>query len=470
MRVRPSPSGGMLAFMRLLSSGVALALLLSLIPAVAMGHGRFPEAGRVAFHPTDTNVILVRATFGFLATDDDGATWRWICPTVTGARWTEDPAITIASDGSFIIGAFDGLARGVSGGCDWDFPSTDLVDEVVIDVDRTGDASTLYALTSSGGRDNGVFSSGDGGATWTATNAAIDPILFETLRVAPSDASRIYLTGAYPPTAETLRRPFVYASDDSGVTFTSVPFTDFRDGDRNVYLLGVDPTNAQRMFIRVRADADDRVYESVDAGMTFIERLSLPSVDAFAWSDDGATIWIGGRADTGLHRSIDGGTSFTLLRDDIAVGCLGVRGDELFVCADNYVDGYGLGRSSDGGMTFDPLLVFDDIPGIVQCTPGADTIAVCEPELADLAFDLGWVDAGPPPDAGDTGPADTGPGDSGADSAMDAGVDSSADTSTTPPGGGDGCGCATAEASTGAGGWPLPVMILMLGRRWRRRG
>jgi len=449
-----------------------LALLLWSIPATALGHGRFPELGRMAFHPSDDDVILVRGTFGLVATDDGGATFRWVCPTVYGGRWTEDPAITIAADGSFIVGIFDGLARGTGGGCDWGFPSTDLTDEVVIDVDRSGDATIVYALTSSGGRDNELYASSDDGVTWAATGPSIDPILFETVRVAPSDPSQIYLTGAYPPTADMPRRPFVYTSDDAGVTWTAVAFTDFRDGDRNVYLLGVDPSNPQRTLIRVRADEDDRVYESTDGGATFSEVFSLASADAFAWSDDGSTVWIGGRIDTSLHRSDDGGRTFTQVRDDLTVSCIGLRGAELFVCADNYAEGFALGRSTDDGVTIDPLLVFADLDGLVMCGADADTPTVCTDELDDLALDLGLpIDGGVPIDGGTLldGAVDSGTVDSGVDAAPDTGFDGSRPDTGTDPGGGDGCGCRTSPGRDGGWPWLALATLAILGRHRRPR-
>ncbi|MBW2465649.1 MAG: hypothetical protein JRH11_28650 [Deltaproteobacteria bacterium] len=255
--------------------GLFAAALATMGPApVAQAHGRFPATGEVAFHPTDPNVILLRTTFGLLATDDGGGVFRWVCPAAIGARMTEDPHITIAADGGFVVGLFDGLSRGTGGGCDWDFPSTELTDRVVIDVTRGSDG-TLYALTSDGAAPNGVHRSLDEGLSWTATNDAIDPILFETIRVAPSDPSQIYLTGAYPPTADTPRRPFVYHSADGGVTWDSVAFTDFRADDRNVYVLGVDPTDSGRIMVRVRGDFSDRVYVSEDSGQTFSERISV---------------------------------------------------------------------------------------------------------------------------------------------------------------------------------------------------
>jgi MYXO-CTERM domain-containing protein len=459
--VRHRHEGGMIDAVRFLVSLFAFVALTLVLSPSASAHGRFPELGRISFHPTDDDIYLVRGTFGLVVTTDGGATFQWICPTVFSGRWTEDPAITIADDGSFIVGIFDGLSRSPDGGCNWSMPSTDLTEEVVIDVARTADATRLFALQSSGGTDNGLWSSTDSGATWAATNPAIDSILFETVEVAPSDAMRVYLTGAYPPSVEMPRRPYVYASTDGGVTFDSVAFTDFRDGDRNVYLLGVDPLDPDRLLILVRATMEDRIYESTDAGATFDEIFTLPTLDGFAWSEDGMTVWLGSGTNTTLYRSTNGGSTFDVLRDDVSVSCLGVRGDELFVCADNFADGYALGRSTDDGVTIDPLFVFADIDGIVECSGDADAPTVCTDELDDLARDLGLADGGMP-DGGADGSVDA-----GADGGVDAGADDAGGDAGSDPGD-DGCNCHAAGAGRELdGGWvALSVLALLF---WRRR-
>jgi MYXO-CTERM domain-containing protein len=451
---------------RFFASLFAFLALTSVVTPSAEAHGRFPELGRISFHPTNDDIYLVRGTFGLVLTRDGGATFRWICPTVFSGRWTEDPAITIAEDGSFVVGIFDGLSRSPDDGCSWTMPSADLTEEVVIDVTRTADATRLFALQSSGGVDNGLWSSTDSGATWAATNPAIDPILFETIEVAPSDPMKVYLTGAYPPSVDMPRRPFVYASADGGVTFDSVAFTDFRDGDRNVYLLGVDPLDPDRLFILVRATMDDRVYESTDAGQTFDEIFTVPTLDGFAWSDDGMTVWIGSGTNTTLYRSTNGGSTFDVLRDDISVSCLGVRGDELFVCADNFADGFALGSSTDDGVTIDPVFVLADIGGLVECSADADTPTVCTDELDDLARDLGLAGDGGVPDGGPDGSVDGGV-DGGTDgSTPDGGTDGGGDAGTDP--GDDGCGCHVAGARGDFGGaWgALAALALVI---WRRR-
>lgn len=352
----------------------------------------------------DPDHLVVRTTFGLLVTDRGGPPWRWVCNAAFGARDVEDPPIAIAPDGSLLVATADGLMRAERDGCAWTSPSESLRRFVIDVVADPADPRVLYALTSDGGdRPNLLFRSDDGGSSWVPTSAPIEPILFETVRIAPSRRERIYLSGAYPSTSTEPRRAFVFRSDDGGASWTRIPFEPLRDG-RNVLLLAVDPTNPDRLFAEVPGDRDDRLVRSDDAGASWTEVLVMPDVRGLVWSDDGRNVWTGGVAGGGLWRSSDGGVSFEAVDKFLEVGCLARRGTELWVCANNYVDGYAAGRSFDGGRTIVPVLVFDDIEGIVPCDASSGTARECTPRLPDLIFDLGLsLDAGVPVDAADAG-------------------------------------------------------------------
>ncbi len=401
----------------------ALAVALSLTTAgVARAHGRLPATGQIVFSPTDPNVIAVRATFGMLISRDGGATWRWICLDVYRADLEEDPSVVLFDDGSIGASMLVGLAHGTDGGCTWGFPSSDLDGVVVADLKANpSDAASAFAVTSSGTTSNRVYRTDDDGQTWTPTSDPIDPILFETMAVAPSDASRIYLTGAYPSDATHPRRPFVYRSEDGGATWQPFAFM-LANATANVYLLGVDPQDPDRLFVKEWSDsAPGRVLRSGDGGQTFTEVLSmLPDTQGFAWSPDGETVWVSSVQNGGLWRSTDGGMTFEEERDDVNLACLTLHAGALWACGNNFSDGFAVGRSMDGGSTFEPMLVLDQVAGLIDCPASSDTATTCEPALADLVSDL-HLDAG----ILETPPASTGGGT-----------------------GGGGCGCSA--AGTGA--------------------
>lgn len=445
--------------------------LLVLTSGLASAHGRLAETYEVLWHPTDPDMLAINTTFGLVLTRDGGTSWRWVCREAMNVSLVRDPPFLLGDEAA--VGAtFDGLVLGTLDGCTWTFPTPELERIVTIDLIRHPTrATTMLALTSSGGDfDNLLYRSDDSGFTWRPTSEPIEPILFEKVRVAPSNPSRVYLSGSYPRTPENPeRRPFVHRSDDDGATWERIAFP-FRDGDRNVFLMAVDPDDADVLYARVSHEADrpelnERLTRSEDGGESWEDLFELPDLRAFAFSDDGRTIWIGGRgADTGvvvdagfvdggvtigdgrgLWRSVDGGP-FESVRDDVSIGCLHVRGDELWACGWSFTDGFAVGRSTDEGRTFTPVFDFPDLLGPVQCEGEVPT--TCMRADQDIIRDLGLPceDGGPCPERPDAG--------------VDAGGGGMA---------GGGCGCDLTRQSTPAFGWLgvalAVVALLRLGRR-----
>lgn len=451
-------AGGAWCLSRMRRIAVVLGVLAVVFASssAARAHGRFPQTAQIAFHPSDPSVIVVRATFGLLLSDDGGETWRWTCFTAFGGSPNDDPIVVVMDDGAITAASFSGLALGTDGACAWSEPSSELADRIVIDQTADpGNPRGAIVVTSDGGDTlNSVYRTIDAGRTWAPTGPPIDSILFETIRVAPSNPQRIYMTGSFPPAGTEPRRTLVYRSNDGGATWQSFPYA-LRAGDANIYLYGVDPTAPDRVLMRVKGDAGvDRVVRSDDGGETFVDVMTLPSATGFAWGDDG-TVWLSGADGGGLFRSTDRGVSFTQVRDGLSLSCLAARGSELWACGNNFTDGFAIGRSTDGGATFEPMLVLADIAGPVECAAGSP-LPACAMEYSDLVRDLALGGGG-----GDGGvPADGGTGD--------------ADGSIDPPGAASdgGCRCSAPGASRseplGIAAFLL-VSIAALGRLRRRR-
>jgi hypothetical protein len=450
----------------------ACALLVAASPARA--NGRFPQSNQIVFHPRDTRVISARTTFGLLVTRDGGATWSWVCEEALAFRPTEDPPILRMGDGSTLVSLFAGLHRGTPDDCSFTEPDATLGAAVVIDncldpsnVDRA------YALTSSGGRENQPWRTDDDGQTWTPVGAPFEaPLLFETIEVAPSDSTRLYLTGAIPPTSTLPRQPFVFRSTDGGLNWERYPFAleaSDTQRDKNIFVSAIDPVDPDRLYLRVSGDPDDRLLVSDDGGQSFREALRQPLLRGFARSDDGTTVYAGSDV-RGLFRSDDRGETFAPVTGGIErVNCLAVRGDELWACGNDYVDGFTLGRSRDRGASFEPVLRFKFIAGVPECDADAPVTALCGPRYPELRamFDpTGDVDAGV---AGDGGAAtDAGAVDAGRMGGRDAGA-----RDAGPPAPKKDGGCAVvARGSDGSEAFAAGIAALLLLRvraRTRRR-
>src|SRR5262249_39719209 len=99
----------------------------------------------------------------------------------------------------------------------------------------------------------------------------------------------------------------------------------------------------------------------------------------------------------------------------LRVRCLSYRPGELWICTDDVMGPFALGRSTDLGVTVDPLWTFRDSVNDVGCPACSQVGEECPAYWPDAEFDLA------PPTAGDALPPDLDAGD-GPCGDVDAGV------------------------------------------------
>lgn len=364
------------------------------LPSPALAHGRPAFIGAIAFHPTDPDTIVARATFGLVLTEDHGASWRWICAAVTDADATrEDPAILVTPDGSVLVGTFSGLARSTPDRCEFTQVGGDLDNVFVIDLDaRRAEPGVVYAVATSGADPDALMRSDDEGRTFAPVGETFDLILLEKVRVAPSDPMRLYLSGAIPGTP---RQGFFLRSIDGAESFVPIEIP-LEDGERNVHVLAVDPADPDRVLVRVTRSVVDTMPERLllteNGGDTFTTVMRARQITGAAFSSDGATAWATSRTIEGMFRSGDGGRTFGQIFDG-NLPCVAERDGELWFCVDQLRDGYAMGRSDDGGDTIDQVLHFDQIVQLPACSRCSEVGYVCPQWFPDVAYDL-MLDAG----------------------------------------------------------------------------
>lgn len=483
--------------MRSTSAALLLALLL-LAPGAAAAHGRPPFVGNLHFHPSDPDVLVAQATWGFVLSEDGGDSWQWLCAAsayVDPVR--EDPPFAIMPDGAMLVGSFAGLTRSTPERCLFTFPEEDLRDVYIIDVQRDPTTpTTAWAVLTDGAGPDSLWRTTDSGETFEQVGADIDEILLERVRIAPSDSQRVYLSGAIPISmTDGMRQAFVLRSSDGGTTTERTQIT-LLDGERNLHVLAVDPTNPDRVFVRVLRrltdDRPERLLLSEDGGVTFeavtdygsnaegtIEGLRVISDVAF--SPDGSQVFATSAKLDGLFRSDDAGATFQQVEAGNLL-CVEAREGELWLCADELKDGWSLADSDDAGDTRSTQLVFSEVGDLVSCPACSEVGYICPEWFPDLAQDLGLDAGGGGLDGGVTGlprdvePPETcdgsvprfdaGPPPSDA-GGMDAGV-AEVDAGTSEPPS-DGCSCrATPSGGRSAGGLVVLPLALLLWRRRRR--
>lgn len=188
----------------------------------------------------------------------------------------------------------------------------------------------FYAGTASGG----IFKTTDRGANWTPVFDAIAKASIGDLAIAPSNSQIIY-AGTGEANASSNTGAFfgdgVYRSGDAGATWTHIGLEESHHIGRIV----VDPTNPNRLFVAATGklygyNSERGVYRTTDAGNTWDKVLfitdSTAAVDVAINTQNPdilfATMWERTRkpwirdyagVTSGLHRSLDGGDTWTEL-------------------------------------------------------------------------------------------------------------------------------------------------------------
>lgn len=444
-----------------ISAAVLSAFALGAAPARA--NGRFPESNQIAFSAEDPDLVLLRVTFGLLVSRDRGKTFQWVCEESIGFSGIEDPMYTVTPSRAIVGTTFQGLTITRDDACGWTFAGGDLDNQVFIDLTTNpNDAKNIVVFASSYDKqteDGGILFSSriwetkDEARTFQQLGGSLDPALLGyTVDLTASDPDRVYITAVRDPGVSP--KGFLLVSKDHGQTWTeeAVPLI---DGERAVFVAAVDPTNAERVYLRTSNSVQKPTRRILreggpDGGAPTQRTLhtAVGGLTGFALSPDGSKIYIGGQQD-GVLSASTADYAFQK-RSDVEVQCLAMRGDELWACS-NERSGFVAGVSTDDGATFEARVRFCDISGpLTSCGPGTATNDRCTPNWPAQKALLGCGGGGDP-GAGDGGLGDAGPG-----------------FAPNPPP--KGCDCRAAPAS----GWMGAVVtagagVIALLRRARRR-
>lgn len=353
-----------------------LALPVTLLVALPAGAHAPPQASGV-FDAEGTNGIgsrWVRTNRGLISSPRDGAAARLLCNEAYGASLSEVPPL-VATPSGLLLASYDGgLLRVASDGCSVDTLSTPLADRHVVALARSPSGGRVFALTSpSESRPGAVMVSDDGGATW---NTQSETSAFGTaLVVAPANPERVYVS-AQRETESGDPEHELLVSSDGARSFVSRPLVLLANEVRS-YVVGVDPVDADRVFLRTLAaqsDQPERLLQSSNAGATFSEIYA--AVGPLAFAMDEKTAWLGGR--DGLYRSLDGGASFEAVpRSPTRIGCLSARDGVVSACG--YAGNeFGVFGTSASQSSLCAELRFADVNEQVACSSGSAVISSCE--------------------------------------------------------------------------------------------
>ena len=488
----------------------ALALGLA-VPALA--NGRFPESQRLLEHPGNPDRLYLTATFGLLVTEDRGKNWYTICEEAFALKFLEgDPLLEVMPDGSLIGGIHDTLNRSADCGCTWKTTLAASAKEYVVDisVDRsTGAVLALVADSTTFPTRFSVSESMDRGQTWNKlSDLPVEIVNGLTIDVAPSDSSRVYVTGVTYNYPDNPAVALLAVSNDHGATWQTREIQG-ASASATPYIAAVDATHPDRLYVRTDEwldfgdyAANDALLHSDDAGQTWRELDRRPAkLFGFALSPDGATVLIGygdpvqsgGRTvnpdEMGIYTASTSTFSFAKIFAG-AVGCLRWTSNGLYVClTENHPDlptpGMSLGFSPTVDFTLatqnplTSLLGVKQVRGPLACTAsvcadnwktGMDAVApLCQLLQASCDVDpsVNVLSCLAQPDAGAAGGA-SGTGGSGAGGNV---TGAGGSTGAGGAGGGTsgGCGCAAGPSPSQDGGLAT-IALVALAIGFRRRG
>lgn len=424
----------------------------------ARANGRYPAAGLIALDPSDPKHIVVRATYGVISTDDDGATWRWVCEQSVGFSDNEDPMVAITKNGTILAGVFKGLSASTDRGCSYTFAGGALADRYVVDLSTEKEAPEHALAIVSNGIGGGkfetrVFESLDDGATWTQAGVDLpQDFLGLSIDAAPSDPQRLYASGRYgaPDYPGAIER-----SDDRGKTWTRLDIPG-SDDKHPPYLSAIDPTDPDRVYVRLDTPDADVLVVSDDAGLTWKTAFQgAGALLGFAISPDGATVAVGGDKD-GLWTAPKDTLAFTKV-SEVHVRCLTWAPDRLYACGDEFKDGFHVGYSTNAGKTF---TAFEHLASVcpMECPAGTPTKELCADPWGVVSLTIDATSCGESPDGGATG------GAGGATSTGGGGAGGGAGGA-----GSGGCGCDLAGGTTAGGALLFAAGALAAATRRRRK-
>jgi photosystem II stability/assembly factor-like uncharacterized protein len=338
---------------------------------------------------------------GIWYSDDRGVTWT------PAEERPSDPAIldlaagpdlVYAGTASNIVAA--GVYRSVDRGRTWDLSITGLIALGArgVTVDPTN-SDVLYT----GIDDVGLFKSLDRGATWEPLDIGLEPlrqIRISTILVERSNSSIVYAGSGFgagglyrttdagasweksddvgqlmpealvpdprtPGAVWAAGAPGLYHSDDQGETWTQVPMPGGSPGDDlwlrafQVDRLHQDVLWAAGTLIEIRPGGIRlllRLFRSADAGQTWERRetgLTGDSVLSLAVDPANSDLLLAG-TETGLFRTTNAGLTWTKVPGFAATVNAIVAAPTTPTAFYANLDGFGVQRSIDGGVTWTP--------------------------------------------------------------------------------------------------------------------
>jgi photosystem II stability/assembly factor-like uncharacterized protein len=399
---------------------IVMGLLLCAGPRLALANGAFPESYQLILPADRPQQVVLGTNFGLIISDDDGATWNWTCEQAETLNGSMYVASASPANRFFSLSPLVGLAYSDDTSCTWK-NAAGTVDRVVptdFFPDPTNPARVLVLGSSNDPAEPAVLlPSDDGGSTFTDSIYSGPPgAAFAGVEIARSAPQTIYVA-MYTSVPAPGLHPKLARTTDGGAHWDLLDL-EAAIGGNNFRIITVDPQDSKVIVLRVVEPEGDTLAISRDGGETFEKPVHLlgGSFTAFAQLD-ASTMLLGGVVKDQAHgfRSTDGGKTFqdwaqpTTLKDGtvaptLHLRALAARGGKVYAAAKNYSDGVAVAVSTDGGLTFQKLMSYEDVRAIRDCAQAA-CYDGCRYQATQQIWDLAVCGQDPnqPPPAKETG-------------------------------------------------------------------
>jgi hypothetical protein len=442
---------------------VALALALVLVPAPAAGHGAFPDSESLLTPPERPDEIVLVLNFGLLLTSDGGKSWLWSCEHLANELGRFYQLGPLPRHRLYAV-ANNRLIYTADRSCSWQIVGGAIADVRVIHafVDPVRPDWVLVAGTRSGA--DLVLDSADGGESFDVRYTTAPGDFVINVERARSDPLTIYAALQSGP----MFLPALARSTDGGASWQVINLFAM-GGPGTVRIIAIDPDNPRKLFLRWSGASGDAVAVSEDGGDTVTKTLTASTglFTAFVRAPSGALL-VGGTVDSApaLFRSRNGGATFERAPDPPPLRALSEREGRIYAASDNFTSGWVVGSTVDEGDSWQPVVSFAEVRGIVGCG-----MLACQAECQKLVTMLIWPAAvcEAKVDAGVTTPADAGGAGTGGEPGGEGAGGGGGGAGGKGGGAGGGCGCAVDGLPFAGAGPALAALAASLLLRARRR-
>jgi hypothetical protein len=350
-----------------------LAVLLAssaLLPRRARANGTFPAVSQLVSEPLNPSHMALRTTFGLVFSADAGANWSWICE--DALRYTNSlPSVAVLQGGPVVLGVPTGVTVGQLTGCN--FAAAKGVADNVVDLALVpkSQQGVLALGVDYVAHTSQLWESMDAGQSFVQLGERFPDFVATTLDAAPSNPDIIYISGM---PLQGGAKGLLLRSEDHGKSFIPHEVPD-SVGLAWPYIGAIDPESADKVYVRL-ADVPGRLKVTTDGGVSFSEPLRIDyEMQGFARSPDGKTVLVSSPA-AGTFRADASNLQFEKVACS-GVSCLLWNDAGLYACGDQSIDGYVVGRSRDGGASFERTLDFSCIRSDSACAQDTSVGSSC---------------------------------------------------------------------------------------------